>query len=361
MATIPIASSGKDIVTALNDLEKLGENGINQARLTMSVLIYRLSKILCHPEQLGGTSWTDKLRGAISPGGSSPITLLRADIAAQNITAANFAQLESCLTILENCIRCGVYYQKSRAIMGTMATTIGGADDMYQQQSQTDPQYRRELASWGRPLPFRPLYCMLGAFARAFPVLPNAKKYDDIPNEDSILYQGGDDKEKPRADTQRSFATLLDAIDYAIGFWNSFIKSEPSFDELTAQPLMMPPEHRPLRKGHCYWRKSKGSISPDLVLVSRLNKLPTRDNITHVVDMKFGEDDLRENQGDRYTKVLGDKLLVLYFPKDCTISEDPNRENHSEWITSLLAVLVLLLSRGRGGGGRLPTRLPVPG
>ncbi|BDT68137.1 hypothetical protein os1_23190 [Comamonadaceae bacterium OS-1] len=363
MATVPIAASDDNIVDALRQLQDLGENGIGQMRQTMSVLIYRLSKVLCNPAQLGGSSWVDRVRGAISPAGSSPVGLLRADIAAHGISTANFPKLETCLTILETCIRCGVLYQKDRVMAGVgIRPPAEDLDDMYQRQDRTDPQYRKEYTSWSRPLPFRPLYCMLSAFATAFPVLQNAKTYDDVPAEDSILYQGGDDKPKVREDTQRSFATLLDAIDYAIGFWKGFVKCEPSFDEFTATPLMMPPNQRPLRKGHCYWRKSKGSISPDLVIVSRHDQLPTRDNITHVVDMKFGEDSLREEQGNRYIKALGPKLLVLYFPKDCTVSEDPKGQIHSEWIKVLLTVLALLLARGRGGagsGGLRPVHVPV--
>lgn len=59
MAEIPVFAEDDNITEGLESLQELGENGIQQMRMTMSVLVYRLSKILCNPDQKGGTSWFD--------------------------------------------------------------------------------------------------------------------------------------------------------------------------------------------------------------------------------------------------------------------------------------------------------------
>jgi hypothetical protein len=335
--TIPIATYNKHIQQALTQLNELGAGGIDELRQTMSVLLYRLSKVLCDPAQTGG---------------DPPVDLLRKDLADHpQFRAGALPRLETALNLLEQAIRLGTWYMRDRVLMRVQPLDT---DEIYERQDTTDPEYRRQYSSWARPLPFRALYCMLGAFAQAFPVLTGATRYDDLLNEDSISYDGGDDKPKVRADKQRSFATLLDAVDYGVGYWKGFAKSEPSYDFLGGQALMMAPPQRPRRKGRCYWRKEKGSISPDLVVVRRRNQAPERDNVTHIVDMKFGDDDLSRGQGRRYTDVLGSKLLVLYFPMHCTVSDPGERDPAQEmdWVKVFLAFLALLLTRGKGGGLR---------
>jgi hypothetical protein len=68
--------------------------------------------------------------------------------------------------------------------------------------------------------------------------------------------------------------------------------------------------------------------------------------------MKFGDDELGRRQGERYTSVLGPKLLALYFPTHCTVSDPGERDQAPEmdWVKVLLAILMLLATRGRSGG-----------
>ncbi len=362
MAITPIYTSNEHIEEALKLLGDLGEHGIAEVRNTMSVLIYRLSKALCNADQKGGTSWADRLLGAIAPSGTRAIDLLKADLYAHGIGEDDYPRLKTCLHILESTIKLGVLYEESR-VMGGVKPPSDLDDDLYKKQSLTDPQFEKQYASWGRPLPFRPLFCAFSTFAQAFPVLGNTKRYDALDDEDSVIFSGGDDKPKVRSEYQRTFATLLDAVDYSFGYWKSFVKSEPSFNKYSGNQLMMAPDFRPKRKGNCYWRKDKNSISPDLVIVSRHDAAPSRQNITHVVDMKFGADDLGRDQGEKYVSALGaKKLLVLYFPKDCTVSDEPDKRPYNQWIPVLLSVLMLLATRGRGGGmaGGAVRPIPVP-
>jgi hypothetical protein len=340
--TIPIASFNRHIQQALTLLNELGADGINDLRQTMSVLLYRLSKVLCDTAETGG---------------GTPIELLRQDFAEHpQFNVRTLPQLETAMSLLDQSIRLGTWYMRDRVVQRVQPINT---DDIYCRQDTTDREYSRAYTSWARPLPFRAMYCMLGAFAQAFPVMSGAKHYDDVFNEDSISYDGGADKPKVRLELQRSFATLLDAIDYGIGYWKGFVKSEPSYSFDGGQALMMSPAHRPARRGRCYWRKEKGSISPDLVVVRRRNQPPERENVTHIVDMKFGSDNLGNDQGERYTEVLGPKLLVLYFPKHCTVS-DPGEEEQApemDWVKVLLAILTMLASKGKLG--RLSPRLTV--
>jgi hypothetical protein len=190
-------------------------------------------------------------------------------------------------------------------------------------------------------------------------VRADAKKYEDVPGEDALVYETGEEKPKVRLDRQRSFATLLDACDYQVGYWKAHFKSELALDRPTQNPYMSQPSQRPKRIGRCYWRKPKGSISPDIAIVRQRNQPPNESNITHVVDMKFGGDDLSRDQAQNYIEMFGpERLYVLYFPGDCQVSE-PEEETQSEWVKVLLAVLALILTRGRSRG-RMPIPAPRP-
>lgn len=118
---------------------------------------------------------------------------------------------------------------------------------------------------------------------------------------------------------------------------------------------------RPLRIGKCYWRKPKGSISPDIIIVKNRQQPPSPQNTTHCVDMKFGRDVLSTMQSDNYAAYFGSKLMVLYFPRECQTGEpeEQAKEGVPDWVKALMAALMLIATRGRSGSGT-PTPRPVP-
>jgi hypothetical protein len=326
------------VYNALKVLSDLGPNGIEQLRAAMSVLLYRLSKILC----------SDPPPAAVPIG-----DLLKADMQAHVLTKPGAAELQpaldKALAILVQVTELAGYYAVDRVLMRTRPNDT---DNMAKDQHPSLRNMNRPHSAWGRVLPFRPMFCLFGVFSVAFPVLSNAKAYDDVPREDSILFEGGDDKPNVREDKQRSFATLTDAVDYKVGIWKSHTKSEQMY--LGGAPLMSSPAQRPRRIGRCYWRKAKGSISPDLMIVRRRHLAPTPDNVTHCVDMKFGGDELGKNQENKYQQYFGGKLVVLYFPTDCQRGEpeETAKEGVPDWVKALMALLLLLALRKRGGGPR---------
>ena len=340
--TIPILPYDKHIAEALKILDGLGADGIDQLRLAMSVLVYRLSKIL-----------------TAEPAPSSPIAdLLAADIAAHVANkpeTAEFApSLPKAKEILDQVLTLSGYYVVDRVLMRVKPDLT---DPIAEKQHPSMTDTNKPYSAWGRVLPFRALFCLFGVFSIAFPVMGNAKRYDDVPNEDSIVYDGGSDKPKVRQDKQRTFSTMLDAVDYKVGLWKSHTKSEVAYIGKT--PFMGSPAQRPGRKGKCYWRKPKGSISPDIMIVKLRNQAPTPDNVTHCVDMKFGDDKLGEKQQDNYLEVFPDKLYILYFPNDCMAGE-PEEKDMPDWVKVLMALLLIILLRGRIP--KLPpTPVPVPG
>ncbi|MDR2881238.1 MAG: hypothetical protein LBV29_05000 [Azoarcus sp.] len=342
---IPILPYDEHISKAMKLIEDLGKAGIEKLEEAMSVLLYRLSKLLCAAE---------------AP--TANVT----DLLSQDLEAClnkfpdlkvDEASLRQALSLLEQVLRYAGWYAVDRVLM---RTRVEFTDTIVAHQNRTRSQGKKIYSSWGRPLPFRPLFCALGTFAWAFPVLPGMTKYEALPNEDSILYDGGDDKPQPqgKVNYQRSFATLLDACDYQLGHWKAHFKSEPSFDA-GGNPLMSDPPHRPKRKGNCYWRKDGGSISPDIVIVKSRNQPPTLKNVTHVVDMKFGSDGLSFKQSQTYPNMFGaDNFYVLYFPEDCNAGEPEERTKpQPDWVKRLIAILILLLTK-RLGPGRMP--VPVP-
>ena len=337
------------VYKALEVLSKEGSDGIEKLRAAMSVLLYRLSKIFCSEP----------------PPAAVPIAdLLKADMAAHVLSKPGAAELkpalDKALTILTQVTELAGYYAVDRVLMRTRPADT---DTIAQHQHPTMQTVNRPHSAWGHVLPFRPMFCLFGVFSVAFPVLPNAKAYDDVPAEDSILFEGGNDKPKVREDKQRSFATLCDAVDYKVSVWKSHTKSEQMY--LGGAPLMSSPAQRPKRIGRCYWRKAKGSISPDLMIVRRRNLPPTPDNVTHCVDMKFGDDVLGKNQQDKYLDYFPGKLVVLYFPTDCQRGEpeETAKEGVPDWVKALMALLILIATRRRGGGpsgGLNPAPVPVP-
>lgn len=330
------------IYNALRELEALTPQGVEDLRAAMSVLVYRLSKILCAEPP---------------PPASGIEALLTEDIAAHVARSPEGAALGPSLqrakTLLTKVLELSGWYAVDRVLLRTRPDAT---DNISPEQHPSLRDINRPESSWARVLPFRPMFCLFGVFSLAFPVLPSARHYDDVPGEDSIMFDGGNDKPKVRQDKQRTFATLLDAVDYKVTHWRSHTKSELAF--IGGEPVMSALNQRPRRIGRCYWRKPKGSISPDIIIVKRRHQAPTFENTSHCVDMKFGGDDLGDAQRFRYLDAFPGKLLVLYFPSECMTGE-PEEKKQPEWVSTLLALLLFLATRGHGGG-RLPGPIPQP-
>lgn len=338
-----IREYNQSVLEGIKRMNGLGEEGIADMQYAMSVLVYRLSKIL-----------TDN---ASPPSGAPVMRLLKADMQAKP-GLENLPQVNRALTFLCTGLELAAGAIVDRVQWG-VRVPADDTDDLYRQQHPSLRDVNKPYSTWGRPLPFRPIFCKLAGFSLAFPVRQDAKRYDDIPGEDDPAQPPSDEKPKVRLDKQRTFATLLDAIDYMIALWHSPLKSETAY--LGGQPVMGGPGLRPGRIGRCYWRKPKGSISPDVMIVRNRKAPPTPDNVTHCLDIKFGGDDLGFEQEQRYLDAFPNRLYVLYFPTDCMTGE-PGEKQGSEstaWAAAL-AALLFLLSRGRiRGGGGLPTPVPA--
>jgi hypothetical protein len=331
---------------ALGELHALDARGVEELRMAMSVLVYRLSKVLCSTP---------------APGPTGIDALLAADIAAHVMTKPEGAELGPSLdrarALLVRVLEAAGYYAVDRVLMRVRPNDT---DKISRHQHPSLRDINKPHSAWSRVLPFRPLFCLFGAFALTFPVRRDAKRYDDVPGEDSAIYDGGDDKPKTREDKQRTFATMLDAVDYKVALWRSHTKSELAF--VGGEAVMDALPQRPRRIGRCYWRKPKGSISPDIIIVKNRQLRPEGENVTHCVDMKFGEDDLGRKQERRYLEAFPGKLLILYFPGDCMTGEPEENETVPDWVKVLSAILMLILTRGRGGGRTpQPRPEPVPG
>lgn len=342
MADEIIKEYNQSVLDGIKRMNGLGEEGITQMQNAMSVLVYRLSKILTNNTQ--------------PPSGKSVQQLLQEDMRTHPDIAA-LPQVQKALSFLCMGLELSASAIADRIRWGVLAP-MDDTDDLYRQQHPSLRDVNKPYSTWGRPLPFRPLLCKLGGFALAFPVRQDAKRYDDIPGEDDPAQPPSDIKPKVRLDKQRTFATLLDAIDYMVGQWLSYLKSEVAYIGQT--PAMASPGQRPARLGKCYWRKPKGSISPDVMIVRNRKNPPVPANVTHCLDMKFGNDDLGQQQQRNYLKTFPNRLYVLYFPSDCMTGEPGEKEgSESTAWAAALAALLLLLSRGRlrlpSGGG-----IPAP-
>ncbi len=344
--TIPIYPYNQHTVESIELLNSLGSNKIDHLRGLMSILVYRLSRTLCS-----------------STAPSAPVaSLVDEDIVKALVQYPELTSHAELLIqageILKKTMQFASWYAVDRIVQRVRPDAT---DTIFPQQNISSIRGNKPFSSWGRPLPFRPLFCAVGLFAQAFPVRTDAKRFDLYTDqEDSIRYDGGDDKGKVREDKQRTFATIMDAVDYSVGFWKSNLKTETMYDK-SGTAYMSTPAQRPQRRGNCYWRKVKGSISPDLMIVKQRTQAPNRDNLTHVIDLKFGLDDLDRVQSDKYTEVFGrDKFYVLYFPNDCG-TEEPGEQKNPEWVKHFATVLALLTLITTRKSPPRPIPIPVPG
>lgn len=273
-----------NIDDALAVLKELGPDGIAGLRRPMGVLVYRLGKLLC---------------AQAAP--TQPIAaLLDQDLERSLVLYPELkwqeAGLRSAFSVLVR-------------VLDSLGRYVADAPDVQEDDRAQD--------TFGRPLPFLPLLHALATFALAFPVRPDSRRYEPQPGEESVLHAGGDDKPKVRRDAHRSFATLLDACDYQAGWWNAPFKSELAF-AASGMPCTGMPSPRPARKGECHWRKPKGSLSPDLVVV------PTEQpashpchasRLAHAVELKLTADSLGLNQSQNHFDMFGrDHFHLLYAP-----------------------------------------------
>lgn len=288
-------ASGLDhIEDALAILKALGPDGIAGLRRPMGVLVYRLGKLLC---------------AQTAP--TQPIgVLLQQD-------------LERCLLVYPE-----LKWQEA-GLRGALAVLLRVLDSLGRYVADApdepdEPDAANETSAprtWGRPLPFLPLFHALATLALAFPVRADSRRYEPQPGEESVLHAGGDDKPTVRQDAHRSFATLLDACDYQAGWWNAPFKSELAF-AASGMPYIGSPSPRPARKGDCHWRKPKGSLSPEFVVLPTAAPAPSASHpshasrVAHAVALKLTADSLGLNQSQNHIDLFGrDRFHLLYAPE----------------------------------------------
>lgn len=280
-------SSLDHIEDALAVLQALGPDGIAGLRRPMGVLMYRLGKLLCAdaaPTQPIAVLLEQDLERSL---------LLYPDLKWQE------AGLRGALDVLVR-------------VLDSLGRYVADAPDEPATGDEANPP-----DTFGRPLPFLPLFHALATLALAFPVRADSRRYEPQPGEESVLHAGGDDKPKVRQDAHRSFATLLDACDYQAGWWNAPFKSELAF-AASGMPYIGSPSPRPARKGDCHWRKPKGSLSPDLVVptVPPASHPSHASRVAHAVELKLAADSLGLNQSQNHIDLFGrDRFHLLYAPE----------------------------------------------
>lgn len=276
------------LATALAVLHELGPEGIARLRRPMGVLMYRLGKVLC---------------AEVAPARSLRV-LLHADLEA---SMQRYPELKWQETGLREALD---VLTRLLDELGRYCADAPDVPDVPDVQDRLAPG-----ATWGQPLPFLPLFDVLGTLALAFPVRPDSRRYEPRPGEEAAVHAGGDDKPKVRQEAHRSFATLLDACDYQAGFWNAPFKSELAFAP-SGTPCLGNPPPRPARKGDCHWRKPKGSLCPDIVLMPPQPTSASHHHarhVTHAVELKLTQDALGLNQSQNHVDMFGrDRFHVLY-------------------------------------------------
>lgn len=332
-----------DIMAQQKQLEQLIANPdeMERFKMYMSVVIYRLEKIL-----------TDE---KIPPGGTVH-WLLSNDLNKWKIYDKNTrSNIENAISILSTFITYQVGMANKYLNM-YIKYFFGGSklsDVIYPLQKGTrtvGEGWNDEQNAWGKLIPFRPILCSVAMFAMVFPVYGGKKVFEFYKNqfEQEDLNENAERKTKSRQSYQRSFATILDAIDYESTWWAFLIKSELNFDS-SGKPIMDESAvrktiYRPKRLYSTYWRKPTGSISPDVILLKNGKRLPDQSNITHCVDMKFPKDTPRDNR-TKYNKMFGkEKVYFLYYPHDCGISPRPEGKTLTQEEQAYAVALATLFS-----------------
>lgn len=172
-----------------------------------------------------------------------------------------------------------------------------------------------------RKIPFRPVICKLICFADKNPVLGKRRLPAPSP--------GPDEEIKYRVLELRQLAAdiAFDLLDHAIDN-HSFIKSEVAFkrDGTAYMNGMMPK-----RIGQTYWRKPRGSVSPDIAIVENRFEPPSKANLFAVVDFKFRNDWVVRDQIQRYDETFTKpKVSIVRMPEDCPPCEDVDKKKKAD-------------------------------
>jgi hypothetical protein len=172
-----------------------------------------------------------------------------------------------------------------------------------------------------RKIPFRPVICKLLCFADKNPVL--GKRRLPAPQ------AGADEEIKYRVLELRQLAAAIafDLLDHAIDH-KSFIKSEVAFRRDGSAYM---DGLQPKRLGQTYWRKPRGSVSPDIAIVENRFEPPSRSNLFAVVDFKFRNDRIDSVQIQRYDLTFTKpKVSIIRMPEDCPPCESLEKKKTGE-------------------------------
>ena len=119
-------------------------------------------------------------------------------------------------------------------------------------------------------------------------------------------------------------------------------------------------------KGYEYEKGQGMSRRPDVVIVKAPNLPPTQDNIKHVVEIKFGNDEFGRRQQRDYAEIAGGEHKVKLLDADecdCGNSKDSNATEVSTagaWAAAIAGTLLYVLSRGKTPKPRFPLPKPAP-
>jgi type VI secretion system secreted protein VgrG len=144
----------------------------------------------------------------------------------------------------------------------------------------------------------------------------------------------------------------LKAMDRASGGMSPY-KPQVPYDMSKDPPEPIPSRNHP---GPSTGRPG-GSRVPDVVVVKDPTKMPTRDNIEEVVEIK-NDDSLDDEQMRAYEKIAGEKPFRVLDPEECGCpkkkqAKEPARapvEDAKEALLLTLAVMVLILNDAVPGG-----------
>jgi len=114
--------------------------------------------------------------------------------------------------------------------------------------------------------------------------------------------------------------------------WQCPLKPEMAFNPSTKTPYLGTPPTRPKRVEHLpytFWPVPKGAIIPDLTIVEDRKKPaalmpPQQDNVFAVVEIKFPNDRVKEDQMDEYVQLFSkNRVALMRIPEDLHKSMRP--------------------------------------
>lgn len=186
----------------------------------------------------------------------------------------------------------------------------------------TAPRQPEYKDYYRRRIPFRPVICKLLCFADKNPVLGKRKLPAPTPGPDEEI------KYRVLELRQLTAAISFDLLDHALEH-HSFIKSEVAFKR--DGTAYMATGTQPKRIGQTYWRKPRGSVSPDIAIVENRFEPPGPQNLFAVVDFKFQRDNIDRKQIDNYDDAFGrSKVSIIRMPQDCPPCEGLDKKQPGE-------------------------------